>query len=63
MAACGMVPTWRAHAIGVGLSAAAAARQGWHGGELGPDQVGLVSLQRGCGLYVCSSTGRYGGRR
>ena len=47
----------------VALSAAAAARRVWRGGELGLDQVGPVSRQRGCGLYVSNSTGRYGGRR
>ena len=54
---------WRVHSIAVGLSAAAAARQVWRGGELEPDQVGPENQQRVCGLYVCSSTGRYGGRR
>ena len=34
----------QAHATAVVLSAAAAARQVWHGDELEPDQVVLVSL-------------------
>ena len=58
-----MVPTWQVHATPVALSAAVVARQVWRGDELGLDQVGLESRQRGCGLYVSNSTGRYGGRR
>ena len=59
----GTVPTWRVHATEVVLSEAAAARRGWRGDELEPDQVGLVNRQRVCGVYVSNSTGRYGGRR
>ena len=57
------VLTLQVHATAVELSAAAVARQVWHGDELEPDQVELMNRQRGCGLYACSSTGRYGGRR
>ena len=57
-----MALTWPVPSIPIVLSAAAAARQGWHDDELGPDQVGLVNRQRVCGVYVSNSTGRYGGR-
>ena len=62
MVADEMVPTWRVHAIAVGLSAAAAARQGWHGDVPGPDLVGQVNRQMVCGLYVSNNTGHYDGR-
>ena len=63
MAADGMVPTLPVLSTPIELSAAAAARQGWRGGELEPDQVEPGSRQRGSGLYACSSTGRYDDRR
>jgi len=63
MAADEMVPTWPVLSTPIELSAAAAARQEWHDDEPGPDQVGPGSRQMGYGLYACSSTGRYDGRR
>ena len=43
MAADEMVPTWPVLSTPIELSAAVAARQEWHDGELGLDPIGLVS--------------------
>ena len=57
------VQSWPVLSTPVGRSASDVARRVWHGDELEPDQVEPESRQRECGLYVCNSTGRYGGRR
>lgn len=45
-AADGMERTWQAHATGVVLSAAAAAKKGWHDDALEPDQAGPACRER-----------------
>ena len=55
--------TWRVLSIAVGQSAAAAAKRGWHGDELGLGQAGLESRRMVYGLCVSNSIGRCGGRR
>ena len=54
---------WPVLATAAGRHAAAAARQGWHGDELGLGQVELRYRGIGYKACACRSTGRYGGRR